>query len=190
MGLEEMLNTIRSNTEAQYAKTISDAKAQADKILSDATQQAEKILEEREVQARKDLEEEKLRSIAAARLEAKRRLLVTKDEILTKYEDRALGYLKEFAQSPDYKDYLLKLVKDGVSKIGSDAVVEVKASDRQLLQNPKNFQLSSKNLVSIGGAVISSDDGKRRVNNTLESLFEDRKEDLRLKLSEELFGKN
>jgi V/A-type H+/Na+-transporting ATPase subunit E len=189
MGLEEMLTTIRMNTETQCEKIISDAKGEAQKILAEAKQQAAKLEEERNAQAQRELEQERLRSIASARLEAKRRLLETKDEILRKYEDEALRYLQEFVKSPAYKDFLLNMVKDGVTKIGTGAVVQVNASDRNLLQNSSDFQLSPDSIDCIGGAVISSPDGKRRVDNTLESIFEDRKEELRLKLSEELFAK-
>lgn len=189
MGLEEMLNTIRANTETQYTKTISDAKAEADRIVDDAKERSTKLKEERHAQAQKELQEERLRSIASARLEAKRRLLETKDEILRKYEDAALDYLKEFARSPAYGDFLLNIVRDGVMKIGGGAIVQVNASDKILLQNQSDFQLSPNSIELIGGAIISSGDGKRRVDNTLEAIFEDRKEDLRLKLSEELFGK-
>ena len=191
MGLEEILNTIRADTEAQYTKTISDAKAEAGKIIAEAKQRSQAIIEQKRMQSEKDLQEERLRSIASARLEAKRRLLDAKDEVLRKYEDEALRYLKEFAKSPGYKDFLLKMVNDSVTKIGAGAIVQVNDSDEKLLENSRtgDFRISEKTIDCIGGAIVSSQDGKRRVDNTLESIFEERKDDLRLKLSEQIFGK-
>ncbi len=189
MGLEEMLSAIRADTETRYAKTISDAKAEAEKILADARQQADRIVNERKGQAQRELQEEKLRSIASARLEAKRNLLETRDEVLRKYEDDAYRNLREFTQSPQYKDFLTKMVQDGLGKIGPDAVVQVNASDRKLLQGFSDYKLAPENIDCIGGAMISSSDGKRRVDNTLESIFDDRKEELRMRLSQQIFGK-
>jgi V/A-type H+/Na+-transporting ATPase subunit E len=191
MGLEEMLNSIRTDTEAQHARTISDAKAEAEKIISEARQRAQAIIEQRRIQSQKELQEERLRSIASARLEAKRRLLTAKDEVLRKYEDEAFRYLKDFAKSSMYEDFLFKMVNDGVAKIGAGAIVQVNPSDKKLLENSSmgDFQISEKTIDSIGGAIISSQDGKRRVDNTLESIFEERKDDLTLQLSDQIFGK-
>jgi V/A-type H+-transporting ATPase subunit E len=190
MGLEEMLNTIRAEAEAQYTKTISDARAEADEIVTNAKQKAQSIVEQRRIQSEKELQDEKLRSIASARLDAKRRVLAAKDEVLRKYEDEAFRYLKEFAESSEYKDFLLKMVNDGVTKIGAGAIVQVKPSDKKLIENSGmgDFKVSEKTIDSTGGAIISSEDGKRRVNNTLESIFEERKDELTLELSDQLFG--
>ena len=191
MGLEEMLNAIRADTEAQYVRAISDAKAEAEKIISEVKQRSQAIVEQKRIQSQKELQEEKLRSIASARLEAKRKLMAAKEEVLRKYEDEALNCLKEFAGSPSYKGFLLKMVNDGVAKIGSGSIVQVNDSDKKLLENTRtgDFQLSKKTIDTIGGAIVSSQDGKRRVDNTLESIFEDRKDELTLRLSEQIFGK-
>ena len=102
-----------------------------------------------------------------------------------------MRYLKEFAKSTAYKDFLSKMVKDGVAKIGASSVVEVNAADKKLLGTTKSseYLISALPIDCIGGAIISSKDGKRRVDNTIESIFGERKEDLRLKLSEQVFGK-
>src|SRR5487761_42752 len=134
MGLEEMLNSIRADTESQYARTISDAKGEAEKIIAEARRRSQAITDQKRIQSQKELQEEKLRSIASARLEAKRKLLAAKEEILRKYEDEALNYLEEFARSPSYKDFLLKMVDDGVVKIGAGSLVQVNDSDKKLLE--------------------------------------------------------
>lgn len=189
MGLEEILSKIRTETEAEYSKTIADANAEADKIILEAKKNSDSLLKERKNQSEKELQDEKLRSIASARLESKRKELEAREEILKRYENEALHYLQEFAQSADYKDFLLRMVKDGVSKIGSGSIVSVNAADKKILANSKSvdFQISPEPIGCMGGAIISSKDGKKRVDNTLESIFEDRKEDLRLKLAEQMF---
>lgn len=192
MGLEEILASIKSDTETRYSKIIADAKAEAVKITEDAQARSQSISTQGRVEGEKEAQDEKQRSVASAHLESKRRLLEARDELLRDYEERASGYLKEFTRSSKYKDYLLRMVRDGVSKIGSGAIVQTNSSDREALDNleSKDFVVSKENLDCIGGAVVSSKDGKRRVDNTLESIFNERKEDLRLKLTQQVFGKH
>jgi V/A-type H+-transporting ATPase subunit E len=189
MGLEEILSSIKSDTEAQYAKIVSDAKAEASKILSDAKQRSSEIALQGKADGQREAQEEHLRSVASAHLEAKRKVLEAKDELLRNYEEQAKKYLGEFARSPKYRDFLSRVVKDGISKIGPGAVVQVNSSDMQILRREnENLNISPKALDCIGGAIISSEDGKRRVDNTLESIFGEKKEELRLRLSKQVFG--
>ena len=191
MGLEEMLSTIRADTEVEYAKTISDAKAAAEKILAEARQTSQSTVEQKRIQSEKELQEEKLRSIASARLEVKRRLLETRDEVLKKDQEEAMRYLKEFAKSTVQQRFSFKDGEGWSCKNGASSVVEVNAADKKLLGTTKSseYLISALPIDCIGGAIISSKDGKRRVDNTIESIFGERKEDLRLKLSEQVFGK-
>lgn len=194
MGLEEMLNAIRANTESQYSKIITDAKTEADRILAQAEQSSQSIVSQGKVQGEKELQEEKLRTIASARLEGKRKYLETREQVLKRYEEGATRYLKEFARSPNYRKFLQSMIQEGVSKIGPGAIVQVNASDKKLLATGdmiKNgeYKLSPNSMDCIGGAMISSPDGKRRIDNTIESIFAEKKEDLRLKITEQLFGK-
>lgn len=190
MGLEEMLSAIRANTQEQYAKIITEANREAEKISSEAKQRSELIVTQGQLHAEKEVQEEKLRSVASARLEAKRKVLEARDEVLRSYEEQAMRYLDEFTGSKDYADFLLRAIKDGVSKIGSSAVVQVNSKDKNLIESNADFELSSETLDCQGGALITSKDGKRRVDNTIESIFSERRGELRLKLTEQVFGKH
>ncbi len=192
MGLDDMLTSIQSQTESQASQIISDARAQTDSIIAEAKKRAESIISQSAQQSQKDVEEERMRVLASARLESNRRLLEARDEVLKGYEDQASKYLAEFASSPDYKDFFVRMTTDAVSKIGDDAVVQVNARDKQLLKDPKlkqlKVQVSPDPLDSVGGVVVYSKDGKRRVDNTIESIFNERRDELRLKLSQQVFG--
>ncbi|MGI0085405.1 MAG: V-type ATP synthase subunit E, partial [Nitrososphaerales archaeon] len=181
---------IRADAENKRAKILSDAKMEAEKILSEGRESSARIVSQGRSLAEREVQEEKLRSIASARLEAKRRLLEARDEVLRRYEEQAMSYLDEFTKSKEYTDFLLKVTRDGVSKIGSDAIVHVNSRDKSLLGNGQDFEISSETLDCKGGALIKSKDGRRRVDNTIESIFKERKSDLRLKLTEEVFGKH
>ncbi len=189
MGLEEMLSRIKVDTEEQYNKIISSAKTESEKIIQEAKQTSEKIISLGKVQAEKEAQDEKLRLVASARLEAKRKLLEARDVVLRSYEDQAFRYADEFTNSNGYKEFLLRVVEDGISKIGTDSVIHVNSKDRNLLQTDRKlgYKISDEPLNCKGGALIISADGKKRVDNTIESIFNERKDELRLKLFEQVF---
>jgi V/A-type H+-transporting ATPase subunit E len=189
MGLGEMLSKIKEETEEQYTKIIADAKTEADRIVSSAMERSESIISKSKVQAEKEVQEERLRSIASARLEAKRQLLQARDKVIRDYEAQSLGYVDEFVKSKDYKDFLLRVIEDGMNKIGDKAIVQLNSKDKNLIPTSKSgFNISEKTLESRGGALISSSDGKQRVDNTIESILSERSEELRLKLLQQIFG--
>ena len=191
MGLEEIVSAIRADAENKRAKVLADAKMEAEKILSEARESSARIVSQGRSLAEREVQEEKLRSVAAARLGAKREILEERESVLQRYETQASQYLEEFSRSPNYKSFLLRIIEDGVSKIGEDAVVHVNSKDKALLQGARlNAQISSTSINCKGGALITSKDEKRRVDNTIESLFKERKEELRLKLTEQIFGKH
>jgi V/A-type H+/Na+-transporting ATPase subunit E len=187
MGLEEMMSAIKTNTSAQHDKIIADARSEAQRIEAEAKSKSEALIIQSRSQSEKEVQEGRIRSIASFKLEAKRKMLEAKDEIMRGYEDQATSFLNDFTKSPEYKDFLLKVTKEGVSQIGSDAIVQVNARDRNIL-NGSGFQISADPINSIGGAIITSGDKKRRVDNTVESIFSDRKQELRLELMTQVFG--
>jgi V/A-type H+-transporting ATPase subunit E len=191
MGLEEMLTRIKAETEEQYSKIIADAKAEADRIIEVAQKRAEDIVVESKAQAQRQAQEDRLRALAAARLEAKRQMLKAREDVISNYEAEATKYIDEFVKSRDYRDFLVRMVKDGVDKVGEDSVVHVNQRDYKLLQDDHRFgyKLTKNTISSKGGAIIFSSDGKKRVDNTVESILNDRREILRLKLAEQIFGK-
>jgi V/A-type H+/Na+-transporting ATPase subunit E len=187
MGLDEMLSAIKTNTSAQRDKVIAEARSEAGRIEAEAKVKSESLITRSRSQSEKEAQEDRIRSIASFKLEAKRKMLEAKDEIMRAYEDQASSFLNDFTKSPEYKDFLLKVTKDGVTQIGSDAIVQVNARDRSIL-NSSGFQISPDPINSIGGSIITSGDEKRRVDNTVESIFNDRKQELRLELMKQVFG--
>jgi len=182
-----MLAAIKSNTASQSDKIISDAKTEAAQIDTDAQAKSQALISQSRTDSEKEASEYRTRSIASFKLDAKRKMLEARDEVLRAYEQQANGFLDDFAKSSDYQDFLIKVTKEGVAEIGSGAVVQVNAKDRSLL-NGTGFQISPDAINSIGGAIIVSGDEKRRVDNTIESIFNDRKQELRLELLKQVFG--
>ncbi|MDG6985553.1 MAG: hypothetical protein JRM73_02255 [Nitrososphaerota archaeon] len=189
MGLEEIIARISQEASDQAGKIVADANAEASRILADAKARADSELSSAKAQAEREVREEKLRSVASARLAAKRELLQAREDVIRRYEAGIADALDDFAKSDDYPKFLIKVIDDGVSKIGKDAKVQVNAHDKALLKGKKvAAEVSKEEIDCKGGAIISSADGRRRVDNTVESLLRERGDAIRLKLLDQVFA--
>ena len=189
MGLEEIVAKIGQDADEQAARKTSDARAEAKKVVESARAQADSVISDARAEAERGVRAERLRSVAAARLAAKRELLQAREEVLSRYEDVLRKSVDDFIKSDEYLDFLIGAIKDGVSKIGEGAVVQVTPEDRSRLRGKKLPGEMSKDKVDIrGGALVYSADGKRRVDNSIDSLLRERSDTVRLKLVENVFG--
>ncbi len=189
MGLEEIVARISQEASDQAGKILADANAEASRILADAKARADSEVSLAKAQAEREIREEKMRSVASARLAAKRELLQAKEDVIRRYEAGIADALDEFAKSDGYQRFLIRVIDDGTSKIGKDAKVQVNARDKALLKGKKvTGEISKEEIDCKGGALISSADGKRRVDNTVESLLRDRGDAIRLELLNQVFA--
>ena len=189
MGLEEIVAKISQDADEQAARITSGARDEAKKVVESARAQADSIISDAKAEAEREVRAERLRSVAAARLAAKRELLQAREEVLSRYEDVLRKSVDDFMESDEYLGFLVGVIKDGVSKIGEGAVVHVTPEDRSRLKGKKLPGEMSKDQVDFrGGALVSSADGKRRVDNSIDSLLRERSDAIRLRLVEKVFG--
>lgn len=189
MGLEEIVARISGDADQRAAKMLADAKTEASKTVEAARERASASLSQAKAQAEREVREERLRSVAAARLAAKRELLQAREDVLRRYEAGIEGSIDDFVKSDDYLRFLLKAIEDGAAKIGEGAAVHVNARDKSLLRGKKaGGELSKDPIDCKGGALVTSEDGKRRVDNTIESILRERTDAVRLKLVDQVFG--
>jgi len=89
-------------------------------------------------------------------------------------------------ETPGYSKFLTQRVKEGLEELSvSNPVVHVCKGDKKFLKGIK--AKVAEDLSGMGGAVIESADGTVRVDCSLETLFEDKRELLRKKLYERMF---
>lgn len=189
MGLEEIVAKINGDAAEQSSKIASEAKEEASRTIAEAKEKAEGLTSLARAKAEREVRDERMRSVASAHLAAKRELLQAREDVLRRYETGILDAVDEFVKSDDYLGFLKKAVEDGVAKIGKDAVVQVNSRDKALLKGKKmDGRLSPEPIESRGGALVTSADGRRRVDNTIESTLRDRGDLIRLKLVEQVFG--
>jgi V/A-type H+-transporting ATPase subunit E len=187
MGLDSLKREIEREAEAEGRKILDDAERESRETVKGAEKGAKLKETDAEAEAQKLLASEKSERIVATRLEAKKIRADAKEEAIKE----SLGSVwKQFAALPKGKEYpalLGRLVSDGTREIGAGAKVYVRKEDRGLLKD-MGADLAEKPIGCAGGAIIESADGKVRVDNTLEQLFEEKREEIRKEIYGRLFG--
>ena len=83
-------------------------------------------------------------------------------------------------------EFLKKEVTKAVAELGKGSTVHVLKGEKKLL--PKLDAAVVEDLQGLGGAMVEGADGKIRMDLTLETLFDSRRDEIRKHISEKLFG--
>jgi vacuolar-type H+-ATPase subunit E/Vma4 len=182
-----MSEELLKGAKAEATRIENEGKDNGERILGEASGKRKKILEDAKAEAETLAANEKNEEIAAAHLEAKRIVSRAKEKAI---ENSMKGILAATADArdKDYKTLLKKLISEGIHEVGKDAVVMTNKEDKKLAHS-LGFHVSDEPVNCIGGAVVSSPDGRVVFNNTFEARFEGRRERMRTSVHKILFGK-
>ncbi len=203
MGVDKIKSKILEDAKAEANKIISEAEEEKAKILEKAKEEAEKRKAEILKKGEKEAEMTKSRIISEAKLEAKKKLLKAKEEIIEMAIKKLREELTKLPEQPDYKDKLIKLIKEGaVSLGGGELVVRLNKKDMALIDDStlwnleKEVESVTKKVTVlkkgepvdiIGGCIIETADGLKSLDNSLEAIFNRNLNIIRLKITEKLF---
>lgn len=182
MSLDQLRKEIKSEAQSQRKQALNEAKKQADAMVSDAERQAKAIVEKAKADAKAEAEG-RLTQVSAARLKAKKRVAEARDALVQQQLEKAREALSRFADSKKYDAVLKKLAEQASGKIGKNAQLYARKKDVSKL---KKWGYKAEEMDCMGGCVAATPDGRIRVNNTLEALFEENQETLRQRIFEEL----
>jgi vacuolar-type H+-ATPase subunit E/Vma4 len=188
MGIEKLTSSLLKDAETEAANIIKAAEGHIKKMKEDERAKIASLKKEAETDVEKILREQRNERLAWARLEAKRIISEAKEDAINSAIDDIFSSLRELKKSKEYGSFMSKEVSSALKELGEKATVHVVKSDRKLLPKlPKGCKVLT-DLDALGGAVIESKDGKMKVDLTLETLFELRRDELRKMISGELFG--
>lgn len=169
------------------AKAITDA-AEAEKksFLKEEQKRVSETLSSSEKEADAFVAAQQRERIAWAKLEAKKISGEARESIIKDAMDSVYGKLSNFRKEKEYPKFLNERVKSGLQELAvQKPVVHVCKGDKKLLKGVS--AVVSEGLPGMGGAIVESQDGSVRVDCTLETLFEEKKELLRKTLYAKLF---
>lgn len=123
MSLDNILNKIRTEGQAEAAKITANAQASADAILAEAKAQTEQRRQEILAQAKREADEDEQRQLTVAGLEARKDLLMARQEVIEQAFAQALADLRKMP-SADYRQLLKGMLMDAVQTGDEEIVVD------------------------------------------------------------------
>jgi V/A-type H+-transporting ATPase subunit E len=197
-GLSAIANEVIGDVQKEAEAVIAKAQTEAKETLRQAKQQANQTYREIVNHAHLRAETEQRKIASVTEVDMRNLLLQTKEDMVDVAFAKALDRLREFAQTPKYNDYLLKLIATVAEKIGQkDLLVSVNAKDAALLtaselkrlskQLNVELVLSKDRLDCVGGCIIQTADGKIIYDNTIDTKLEALKPTLRVEAAKILF---
>ncbi|HEY6164544.1 MAG TPA: V-type ATP synthase subunit E [Nitrososphaeraceae archaeon] len=198
-SLERTIDKVLSQKESELISEIDSALQNSLKNLesSKSTLQVEydAIIES----SKKQAENLKRQIIGSSTLTARNKELIiiesAIDEIFTKAKEK----LTQSNNEKNYEKLLTRMIKDSVSKLGSDIVIQCNKADQKLVRNISSQESTGKNMkVSVsdnfldilGGIKATTVDGTMTLDNTLDSNIESLKPLIRKDIVQLLRGEN
>jgi len=184
VGLDELRKGMLEKAREEARALAREAEAEASSLTNKAKEQRSEILANAKREAKELIDAERNEAIANAHLEAKRELAKAKGELVDSVEKKVWSeLLKVRSKKSSYSKLLHKLIDQGKRMLeGGTPIVYVRAEDRKLLKDLKGARLADKSIDCSGGAIITSADGRVRIDNTLEALFEEKQDAMRIEI--------
>ena len=165
--------------EQEIQKILEEARAKADSLQKQAEIKAEaesaRILEEAQQTVKKLFDQ----ATAKAQLEAQMLKLQRREQVLQHAFDKARQQLATIPQRPDYVDIVQRLISEAATYLDSEAfVVQADAATNHVLDGAFLEDLAQQLNVHLErgpkleegtGIVLTTPDGHRRYDNTLET---------------------
>lgn len=184
----DIIRTAEKDLEQALSEARADAERDADEMVRTAKVQAEavkrQILSEKKQRARITLLEEKNRIVDEVLRDAKVRMLeFTKDR--ARYRPVLARMIQEAIRSLGTSQVVLRLTRRDASRFNSG---ELLREVRKHLGQDVAITLAEEHIEGTGGAIVTSEDGRIRAENTFETRLRSMEPTLLREIGKILFG--
>ena len=190
MPLEKIIERIGEEFSLEIDRIKKETQDRVSEILKEARGKAASIKEEILKAASFEAQRRRDRILTTTNLEARRIVLEEKERLIEEAYKKALAKLERFGKK-SYQDIIKKMLFK-VAKSGSGEIIISKEDRKRItlsfIRNiNKGLKISKEDREISGGFILKRE--KIEVNNSFESLFRSKREELELRLVRILFGK-
>ena len=186
MEIEKLKGSLLSEANRDAQKIKKDAEEESRKMLKEEHAKLSSQKKEAEAEVERLLVDEKNERIAWARLESKRILAEAREDAIKNVIEDIFQELGNIRKTAEYKKFVQKAAKESASELGSKITIHVLKGDKALVK--VNGAKVVEDLDSLGGIIAETADGRVRMDMTLETLFDNRRDEIRKRISDEIFG--
>lgn len=171
MGLDQVVEEIREEGQAEAEEIVAEAEEEAEAIRSEAEEKAQALEDEILGEAEEEAEAERQRILANAELEAKKKRLNAESDVLSSIRSRVESRLKTLSDD-ERADIIENLVEgSGANEFDEGAKAWARAEDRSILEK-LGFEFEDE-IDCVGGAVIESPDGSIREDLRFDAILDE-----------------
>ncbi len=196
-GIEKISAHIEADAKAAAQSVLDAAEAKVNQIKADFDQKVKSVYETKIADGKKDIDSKVDNAARLGNMEAKKSVLATKQEMVSKAFDRAQEMIVDLP-AEEYEAFLTKLVVESANT-GKEEVVfnerdkkhakkVVDAANKQLSANGMEGGLTvADRTADIAGGVLLSEGGIE-VNSSLELLMDVCRSEMSSQVAEVMFG--
>ncbi len=203
MGADKITSKILEDANKTANEIKSNAEKEAESILQKAKEEAE--LKKQNILKKGEKEAEMIynRIIAEAKLNAKKKMLEERENLIKMAIEKLEEDLVKLPKKDNYKDILLKLIIEAVFSVGGgELILQLNKNDYDLINDETLWAIEKEAeerlrkttilkrgepVDIIGGCIIKTSDELKVYDNSLESVFERNLESIRAKVADLLF---
>jgi V/A-type H+-transporting ATPase subunit E len=167
MSLDKVVEEILELGRREVQEILDSARQERERMLSEVRTRGEEVLKKREAEAQEQASRERIMETARAELEARKIALQAQKEVLDEVLERARERLRALGSNEELLKGLVEKNRDEIAR----GVVLCNKRDLPILRKLVNGEVRGE-LDCIGGFVIESRDGSRRVDLTYETFLE------------------
>ena len=176
MGLEKLRKSLLDEAKTEAKKLLFESEKRASDTTQQATERAAKIRAQARENAKNTADAEMNERISSAQLKGKRLIAEAIDKKIQQALEKAWQEFSKLKESAEYEKMMKKFITSAEKELGANAVVHVNKSDEKIAKRfSKN--VSQKPAQISGGAIVSTPDGRISIDNSLEAVFEQNREE-------------
>jgi V/A-type H+-transporting ATPase subunit E len=196
-GVEQLAQAVLAQAKAEAKKIKATAEAAAHQLVDDAERQAKRRQEDAAVAEAARVERQNAFVLAATRLEARRRILEAREQLVDRVFTAVEQRLRAIRKDPAYPRVLTKLVDEGVSALeGETLIVAVGSEDHNIASQALSAATTAGGRIEVradehihGGCVVTQSDGRALYDNSFSSILERHRPRLRALVADTLWQK-
>lgn len=132
--LELLCRAVTEEGQLEAEKILAAARAEAEQIMADARDRAEKTFESELHSRRSATHAEARRVVDSAELEARRRIMAFREEMVLQVLGALENRLRKLRDEPSYGDIVLGFLREGIEHLsGNEFIVELPPGDLELI---------------------------------------------------------
>ena len=179
MALEDLVEEIRRRGEAEIAKIQSARSADEGRLLQEREQKLSEIRTQSARATETEAAREKAQRLAAAKLRSRKLLYEARERRLENGVTETRTLLEEFTGTKEYDAVLRQMIDRASRALGKQLRVSGRAEDAMRLTKIAGKSFDPTPQPILGGVVVETTDGARRLNLSFDELLRLREDRVR-----------